>query len=67
MKSMLKAVLAEHHMTMRRLAEAVGVHEVTVSRWATDRGISSMSLRTAEEVARVVGCRVSDLYREGGE
>ena len=39
----LREVLAEHHITNRALAEQMGVSEMTVSRWVTNRFQPSMS------------------------
>ena len=68
MKSRIKEVLARQGVTMRWLASALGVHEVTVSRWCTDEGIGGLRLRDAERVAAALGCRVAGLFdEEGGE
>ena len=62
MRSRIKAAIAENRTTARSLAAALGVHEVTVSRWCTDEGIGGLRLRDAERVAVALGCRVSDLF-----
>ena len=49
-------------MTQRRLAQLVGVNEVTVHRHVT--GQTSMSLAQAVAYARVLKCRVEDLWTD---
>ena len=67
MKSRLKRALDEAGETQTGLARALGVSRITVHRWATDAGVLMMTMRQAERVARALGCKVSDLYEEGGE
>ena len=64
MRSLLKVRLAEARRTALSLSRELGVHRNTVSRWCTDRGIEAMELKRADEVARALGCKVSDLYEE---
>lgn len=64
MRSRLREMLAGAGMSERELARRLGVHFVTVCRWARGDGICSMSLRTAASVARALGCRVADLFDE---
>lgn len=52
----------EPPMTQRRLAELAGVAETTVHRHAT--GKTEMSISQAMAYARVLKCRVEDLYEE---
>jgi len=52
----------EPPMTQRRLAELAGVAEATVSRHVN--GATTMSLAQAIAYARVLKCRVEDLYSE---
>lgn len=67
MRPRIKALLAERGLTMRWLASAMGVHEITVSRWCTPEGFGGMRMRDAEGVAYALRCRVSDLFDEGKE
>lgn len=66
MISRINVLLAERRMRQRELARMLGVTRQTAYRWGTDEGIRSMSLGTAERVAAVLGCRVSDLFSEEG-
>ena len=64
MRSRVREMAERAGMSERELARRLGVHHVTVCRWARRDGIGSMSLRTAESVARALGCRVADLFDE---
>lgn len=43
-----------------------GVHESTVSRRCTNPGFGMLTMRRAEEISRVLGCSVKDLFEEEG-
>jgi transcriptional regulator with XRE-family HTH domain len=45
--------------TQERLAEAIGIEAVTMSRWET--GDRALSISTLADVARVLGVRLGDL------
>ena len=64
MRSLLKVRLAEARRTALSLSRELGVSRNTVGNWCKDKGVGSMTRRRAEEVARALGCRVSDLYGE---
>lgn len=66
MRSRVRVQLAERRMTMQDLAVETGVNRTTVGRWCTDEGIGSMRLKDAERCAASLGCRVADLFEEGG-
>lgn len=66
MKSRLAEAVYAAGETKAGLAKKLGVSRVTVHRWATDEGVLMMTMRQAERVARALGCRVSDLYRDEG-
>ena len=66
MRSMVKVRLAEGRITAREVARRLGVEASTVSRWSSDRGIGSLTLARAERLARVIGCRVADLFEDEG-
>lgn len=65
MKPMLKVRLAERGMTARELAERVGTTPSTVSRWSHG-ALAKLTLEKLEAVARAIGCRVADLFEDGG-
>ena len=47
-------------MTQERLARALGVSQQQLSEW--ERGIRVPAVTTAIEIARLLDCRVEDLY-----
>lgn len=49
-------------MTQDDLSEASGIHRVSIARWETGR--NGMSLRSAQRLARALGCTVSELIGE---
>ncbi len=64
MKSKLKEAMLSRHVTARRLAAEMGVHEVTVSRWCGDKGVEGMTLKRLADVAKRLGCSAKDLFEE---
>lgn len=56
LKSRLKDVLKERGLK----AEQMGIAPTIISRWANDRG--KPSVEKLFELARVIGCKVDDLY-----
>lgn len=64
MRSKLKDRMREHGFPLGKLAAAMGVSRQTLWRWCAGDGIKSMSLGRAESAARILGCRVSDLFEE---
>ena len=55
----LKVVLVEQSRTGKWLAETLGKHEATVSRWCTNE--TQPSLETLVDVAKVLNVDVKDL------
>lgn len=66
MRPRLKEAIREAGTTGKRLAETLGVDENTVSRWCGE-GFGGLTMRRADQVAAALGCRVADLFEEGGE
>lgn len=66
MRPRLKEAIREAGTTGKRLAETLGVDENTVSRWCGE-GFGGLTMRRADQVAAALGCRVTDLFEEGGE
>ena len=66
MRPRLKEAIREAGTTGKRLAEMLGVDENTVSRWCGE-GFGGLTMRRADQVAAALGCRVADLFEEGGE
>lgn len=58
----IKARRQTLNMTQRQLGDALGVHEITVSRW--ERGIAAPESEVLPLTARTLKCRIDDLYRE---
>lgn len=64
MRSNLNVRLAMAHMTKRELERRTGFGKVKVYLLSKDDGIKRANLETLEQVARVLGCKISDLYEE---
>lgn len=64
MKSLLKVRLAERRMTQRELARRCEVDENTVWVWTTDKGAEGLSLRRLEQIAKILGCSISELFED---
>lgn len=60
LKSRLKDVLKERGLKQSWVAEQMGIAPTIISRWANDRG--KLSVEKLFELARVIGCKVDDLY-----
>jgi transcriptional regulator with XRE-family HTH domain len=57
----LRAVRLDAGLTQKQLAEALGVAELTVSRW--ERGITSPSVARLRRIAELTASNVSSLIR----
>lgn len=60
LKSRLKIRLAELHMKQNDLASELGVTKQTLSLWVN--GKSSPTLETAFKIAKLLDCKVDDLF-----
>lgn len=58
-KNRIRVVLAELQITNRLLADKLGVSEMTVSRWVTNRYQPSMSQFV--EISKILGVDIKDL------
>lgn len=61
-RSRLKDVLKERHMTQRDLQHAMDVSKNVIWRMTTDGGISRVPLERVIQAADVLGCEPGDLY-----
>lgn len=59
-KCNLIELLAERKMTQRKVARATGIMECSISHWAN--GDRTMNVLSAIKIAKVIGCKVEDLY-----
>ena len=66
MRSMLKQRLYEAGMTAPELADGLGLSPMLVRSWSSGRGVATMPLGLAVEVAGELGCEVSDLFSPDG-
>lgn len=48
--------------TQEQLAEATGIHRVTIARYETVNG--GMTLESAQRLASALGCKVDDFLKE---
>jgi DNA-binding XRE family transcriptional regulator len=60
LKSRIKIRLAELEMRQQELSETLGVTRQTMSLWAN--GKSSPTLETAFKIAKLLDCKVDDLF-----
>jgi len=58
----LKKVLREKGIAQSKLADELGVHEVTVSRWVT--GESKPDYPTLKRIAGMLGCTVDEIIAD---
>ncbi len=59
----IKKVVKNHNMTMKQVAEGVGVTQQAISQMLTGK----VSLERLKDIARVVGCSVSELVADTDE
>jgi putative transcriptional regulator len=64
-KNRIRVVLAEQQITNRTLADSLGVNEVTVSRWATNKNQPSMSQFV--EIAKFLSVDIKSLIEVAPE
>ncbi len=60
LKPKIKVRLAELDMQQQELSEILGVTKQTINGWA--KGRSTPSLETAFKIAKILNCKVDDLF-----
>lgn len=61
-KNRLKVLLAERDMSQRQLADLLGAAPTTVNRFAHQNHEASINGRMLDDVCRVLGVRVGDVF-----
>jgi DNA-binding XRE family transcriptional regulator len=59
-RCLLRYHLAKKRMSQQELADLVGITKQSVSRYVKDAHV--MSFETAYNIAKVLGCKMEDLY-----
>ena len=59
-KCNISEFLNKKEMTQRELADAIGTTEVSISRYVTGERIPKVTM--CIQMAKVIGCRVEELY-----
>ena len=60
----IKAERISKGLTQKQLADKIGVHQTAVSQW--EKGITQPSASTVSKIIKALGCKIEDIYREGG-
>lgn len=61
MKLLIREVIKEKGFTNKEVANLMGVDQNTISRYA--KGRIKITLESAAKLARVLNCKVDDLYK----
>ena len=62
--SNLKYIMASQEITIARLAEEAHVSPDTIARIRRSKKIGECRLNTLEKIARVLNCKIKDLFEE---